>query len=594
VKATLEARSSLGAASPGSNPFLKSFEELDMKEEIKDVEETQLVGPDEGSSNLAAFEVGLGPLSPTKLAEFFAEIDRHYASDKVADVKNFQKLILPLVNGHKPTAIEEARIRQAAVKAKVSLDLVDTFVGYVKFEHPEIIAAASSKEEPPLIFKNWDEVEDVNEDEAIAGFLMRFQSQKNAADKKTSAVEKSSGDENNLATNVFEEDAVIPTDTLDVDVNEKLIVNISFAPTGDSLHRRSNDFITNMVRSSEEEDEAWWRHAGSPKTSNGASFASPSEDHQYSDLDEVISESEPRQTQTFRRQRELSIDTDLLSQKSKHIQKFDEDIWRRRTAMATYGWGWEEATWLSPRGGGSRRPAGLDGITAVEGLTNFMFNKNSFVFARRNWKLSYKQRTKGHSGYFDVDLNSLLESATFGKGHWPSDDTPWEVRYVRQRFLHERSLSFSRNWFGTLEKVNGNDKIKAPVCKPKSMEMPMENIPDDGQWDVEWYTTWSARKNMPKPPPGCATFGTDGEETAYESEYGSEEEGSEGTGSYTGSSTYIGDDDEEWEDAPECGTLVNVKQKIGERVSRVHPDYTSFLRRSRWRKKYFPKGAFPY
>ena len=54
------------------------------------------------------------------------------------------------------------------------------------------------------------------------------------------------------------------------------------------------------------------------------------------------------------------------------------------------------------------------------------------------------------------------------------------------------------------------------------------------------------------------------------------------------------EDDETWEDPPECGTLENVKLKIGERVSRVHPDHTSNIRRSRWRKKYFPRGTFPY
>ena len=59
----------------------------------------------------------------------------------------------------------------------------------------------------------------------------------------------------------------------------------------------------------------------------------------------------------------------------------------------------------------------------------------------------------------------------------------------------------------------------------------------------------------------------------------------------------VGSDEEEifsWEETPECGTFRNVKLKIGERVSRVTPDLTSSLRRSRWRKKFFPKGTFPY
>jgi hypothetical protein len=49
-----------------------------------------------------------------------------------------------------------------------------------------------------------------------------------------------------------------------------------------------------------------------------------------------------------------------------------------------------------------------------------------------------------------------------------------------------------------------------------------------------------------------------------------------------------------WEEIPECGKLKNVKLKIGDRISRVTPDLTCVLRRSRWRKKHFPHNTFPY
>lgn len=49
---------------------------------------------------------------------------------------------------------------------------------------------------------------------------------------------------------------------------------------------------------------------------------------------------------------------------------------------------------------------------------------------------------------------------------------------------------------------------------------------------------------------------------------------------------------ESWDDAAECGTLVNVKPKLGERVSRVTPDHTSHLLRSRFRRKYTPRGSY--
>lgn len=533
------------------------------------------------------FEENDTPLSPSNLGSLFAEIEHHHNVGNIDDVKIFQELIAPVVNGHKPSVIEEARIRQAALKAAVPLDLVDTFVGYVKNGHPDVASPASSKD-PSLLLQSWEDVEDVNEDVAIAGFLSRFQSQKEALRKKA------------LSHSIFEEKAIPPAEIIDVVVRDRSatmkVAQSTDVNSGIDGARSSKDISANGVKSGDEEEDPWWKHAGSPKAANATSFGSASEEwsakQQSIDIEETNTESRSQAVESTRRRKKLSIDTGLVGSKSKVVQKFDEEVWRRRTAMATYGWNWEEATWLSPRNAG-KGPAGIGGVTSVEGLSNSMFNKDSFVFARRNWSVSYKQRTREHAGYFDVNVNSLLESATFGEGHWPKDDTPWELRYVRQRFLHERSLTFSRNWFGTLEEVNGNDKIKAPVCKPKSMEMPMENIPEDGEWDVEWYTTWSARKHMPKPPPANATVATEGEGTLYESEYGSEESSQE-TGSYTDTSTYIEEDDDEWEDAPECGTIVNVKQKIGERVSRVHPDYTSSLRRSRWRKKYFPKGSFPY
>jgi hypothetical protein len=116
----------------------------------------------------------------------------------------------------------------------------------------------------------------------------------------------------------------------------------------------------------------------------------------------------------------------------------------------------------------------------------------------------------------------------------------------------------------------------------------MRNIPDPGDWTPEWYTTWESRKlHLPRPS-------TEGSRSDSDSENSGSEEGSQVSGvsgSYSSSSSY---DDDEWEEAPECGTLVNTRQKIGEHVTRVHPDFTSSLRKSRWRKKYFPAGSFPY
>ena len=40
---------------------------------------------------------------------------------------------------------------------------------------------------------------------------------------------------------------------------------------------------------------------------------------------------------------------------------------------------------------------------------------------------------------------------------------------------------------------------------------------------------------------------------------------------------------------PEIGTLHTLRYKMGERTTRVHYDYTSMLRKSRWKKKYVSK-----
>ena len=55
------------------------------------------------------------------------------------------------------------------------------------------------------------------------------------------------------------------------------------------------------------------------------------------------------------------------------------------------------------------------------------------------------------------------------------------------------------------------------------------------------------------------------------------------------------DDNLTWNDErPECGTIRNVRLRIGEKITRVTPDLTSYVRRSRWRKKHFSPGTFPY
>jgi hypothetical protein len=55
-------------------------------------------------------------------------------------------------------------------------------------------------------------------------------------------------------------------------------------------------------------------------------------------------------------------------------------------------------------------------------------------------------------------------------------------------------------------------------------------------------------------------------------------------------------DQDAWEETPECGTFRNTQPQLrcGERITLVTPELVSSLRRSRWRKKFFPRGTFPY
>ena len=168
------------------------------------------------------------------------------------------------------------------------------------------------------------------------------------------------------------------------------------------------------------------------------------------------------------------------------------------------------------------------------------------------WRLSYAERTQHHEGYFDVDKYSLYAASAAQTYRHPLDCVAWESRSVKQRFLYEQSISFTRNWFGCCTELNLNPLIKEPICRPKSMEMPMEA----DEWTEEWFLN---RHRM------CH------DNREYD------------------------DDNSYWDDErPECGTIRNVRLRIGEKISRVTPDLTSHVRRSRWRKKHFPPGTFPY
>jgi hypothetical protein len=240
------------------------------------------------------------------------------------------------------------------------------------------------------------------------------------------------------------------------------------------------------------------------------------------------------------------------------------------------------------------QPPPICGVAAAKSIARWGTKRSRRL--QNPWRTTYKERTKAHSGYTGVDVYSLYDLSTVQAEEDLLDSIPWEHREVKQRFLHEQSLSFSRNWFGSFLRKRGNDKYREPVAHPKSMEMPMESI-HDHEWADDWYLTWQARNRSPR----SGSRSNDDDKASH-----FDDDASSLRSDYSGSiitehensaredETVYDSDDDSWEEPPECGTLANVHQKIGERVSRVTPHHTSRLRRSRWRKKYFPRGTFPY
>lgn len=584
-----------------SNSFLHQFEDLDLKD---DCEADDGVQSDHAS---APVENVVDVMSPTMLVKYFSNVGQRKFEGENEEklVNDFKRLMMPVINGNKPSVIEEAQIRQAALKADVPLDFVDTFIEYVNDENPEVAPQVSKDDERDFLVKGWGAIEDLDEDDAIAAFLSskigaeelekgEMCTNRDEESSKAKALQKKKARELTSAGSRDYEPSITSTVEPGFSLSKESEIEPDFNRSGDSEVEPDfnisgdSEVEPNFNRSDEETDCDVIGFKTS--ASNGLDESKKSGDEKCVDSIHI-----PKVVETSIMDKTDPVDVEMLKA-CKRIESYDEGSWQRRTAMATYGWGWKEATWLSPKTSPSPAnlaAAGIRDVAASKDASNFIFNKKSFPLARKNCKLSYNRRVKPHTGYFDVDMYSLQESAAFGKENLYKDETPWELRHVRQRFLHERSLTFSRNWFGDLVKTNGNDKIKAPICKPKSMEMPMRKIPDPGDWTPEWYTTWGGRKLLLRRPSIDASFESSigsGSDSYTEKDY---YDNNDSLRSYsTGGSTY--EDDEDWEDAPECGTFVNTKLKIGEHVTRVHPDYTSSLRKSRWRKKYFPIGTFPY
>eukprot|EP00804_Cyclotella_cryptica_P005641 CCRYP_000037-RA/>CCRYP_000037-RA protein AED:0.01 eAED:0.01 QI:110/1/1/1/1/1/2/1659/1694 len=224
-----------------------------------------------------------------------------------------------------------------------------------------------------------------------------------------------------------------------------------------------------------------------------------------------------------------------------------------------------------------------DGINGVDAAARCARRRGSM--RQRHCFLPEKERTKGHPGYRYIDFYSLYEATNVKVEDQEIDSVPWECRDVRQRFLHEKSVE-SRNWFGSFEMNRGNDRIHHPVALPKSLELTVTRIPDPEEWNENWYTTWRSRRDNPNNLIAFAEYEiTTGNESNDIGQTSSSLDESEQVTHRSGGTRR--------KVAIEIGSLCPVRLKAGERISRIHPDYTSSLRSSRWRKKYLSGVQFP-
>uniref|UniRef100_A0A7S1BKK6 Uncharacterized protein n=2 Tax=Corethron hystrix TaxID=216773 RepID=A0A7S1BKK6_9STRA len=261
------------------------------------------------------------------------------------------------------------------------------------------------------------------------------------------------------------------------------------------------------------------------------------------------------------------------------------------------------------------------GINAVEVASTFRKRiraNRPYPNITQQWKISFEERSAGHSGFYDLDYIEFYEATVTGTVGNLLDKIPWEHRNVPRNFFRSYEQS---NFFGSIIRRRLSKRIFQPVCHPKSMLMPMEDaIPEDGEWLEDWYTTWEAKrsdtnnlvKHFDNDYDDKTLFSSMTGSTSIPSTLGggtsasvSRMTSSSGPGSRVSGSVAFGimsslEDsteiiaDIQKLDPPEVGTLNTVCLAIGESSSRVTWEYTSSLRKSRWRRKFFPRNTFPY
>lgn len=241
----------------------------------------------------------------------------------------------------------------------------------------------------------------------------------------------------------------------------------------------------------------------------------------------------------------------------------------------------------------SKQTPDINGVSAVAALkTRKRFKE--YVRVRlpsgnqRHWKEPLAKRIAGHEGYTNIDVQSIYDtSIIYGVPH-KLDSVPWERRRVPPNFLNQERIDTVQNWFGELSTERVSRKAREPISHPKSAIMNVSDNSCLASWKEEWYTTWRSRKENPNKLNNIVTHG----QKKGANDWTGMDAGSEGSIDSMGFDQSDSFTQIEFSKRSEIGTICTIRFKIGERVSRVHPKFTSSLRKSRWKKKYFPKGIF--
>ena len=153
------------------------------------------------------------------------------------------------------------------------------------------------------------------------------------------------------------------------------------------------------------------------------------------------------------------------------------------------------------------------------------------------------------------------------------------VRHKGSRLYDTLTPGYSNLHYRLLQtgsfELKRNDRVPNPVCRPSSLEISVTKIPADGEWGEDWFTTWKSRRDNPN---NLVVFAQDEMRNQSEPKLSYVKKVKKAVAEKV---------------SVETGMLCTVRLRGGERVSRVHPDFTSSLRLSRWRLKYLKGSMFP-